>query len=111
MVLLQKLPAHTQVYVDGKLLNLEKAPGRQVVSVLFSTKEGGKRNEMKYFLLWLKCWSARGASPHPAVMGNCPTISRWFYQVDEFLFIFLFLVLLMEMKTRCHSNISSCCLV
>ena len=51
MVLLQKLPAHTQVYVDGKLLNLEKAPGRQVVSVLFSTKEGGKRNEMKYLLL------------------------------------------------------------
>ena len=100
MLLLQKLPAHTQVYVDGKLLNLEKAPGRQVVSVLFSTKEGGKRNEMKYLLLWLKCWSARGAS-----------LSRTFYQVDDFLFIFLLMVLLMEMKTRDHSSISSCCLV
>ena len=111
MILLQKLQAHSQIYVNEKLRNLEKAPGRQVVSVLFSTKEGGKRNEMKYLLLWLKCWSARGASPHPAVMGNCPTISRTFYQVDDFLFIFLLMVLLMEMKTRDHSSISSCCLV
>ena len=47
MILLQKLQAYFQVYVNGKLLNLEKAPGRQVVSILFSTKESEKRNEMK----------------------------------------------------------------
>ena len=46
MILLQKLQAHSQVYVNGKLLNLEKAPGRQVISVLFSTKEEGIWNEM-----------------------------------------------------------------
>ena len=43
------MQAHSQVYVNGKLLNLEKAPGRQVISVLFSTKEEGyemKWNEM-----------------------------------------------------------------
>ena len=34
-------------YVNGKLLNLENALGRQVVSIVFSTKEGGKQNEMK----------------------------------------------------------------
>ena len=48
MILLQKLQAHFQVYVSGKLLNLEKAPGRQVASVFFSTEEGGKRSEMKW---------------------------------------------------------------
>ena len=42
MILLQKLQAHSQIYVNGKLVNLEKAPRRQVVSALFSTKEGGK---------------------------------------------------------------------
>ena len=47
MILLQKLQAHSQVYVNQKLLNLEIAPGRQIVSVFFSTKEGGKQNEMK----------------------------------------------------------------
>ena len=40
------MQAHSQVYVNGKLLNLEKAPGRQVISVLFSTKEEGIWNEM-----------------------------------------------------------------
>ena len=44
MILLQKLQAHSQVHVNGKLLNLEKALGRQVFSVLLSTKEGGKEN-------------------------------------------------------------------
>ena len=44
MILLQKLQAHSQVDVYGKLPNLEKALGRQVVSVLLSTKEGGKEN-------------------------------------------------------------------
>ena len=38
-------------------------------------------------LLWLKSWSARGASNHPALMGNCRTISHTFYSpiypVDE----------------------------
>ena len=42
MILLQKLQAHSQVYVNEKLRNLEKAPGRQVGSVLFSTKESRK---------------------------------------------------------------------
>ena len=42
------MQAHSQVYVNGKLLNLEKAPGRQVISVLFSTKEEGIWNEMKW---------------------------------------------------------------
>ena len=46
MILLQKLQAHSQVYVNRKLLNLEKAPGRQVVAVLLSKKRGGKSNEM-----------------------------------------------------------------
>ena len=45
---IQKLQAHSQNYVNRKLSNLQKAPGRQLVSVLFSTKEGGKRNEMKW---------------------------------------------------------------
>ena len=39
MILLQKLQAHSQVYVDEKLLNFEKSPERQVVSVLFSRKK------------------------------------------------------------------------
>ena len=39
MILLPKLKAYSQVCVNGKLLNLEKAPGRQVVSIVFSTKE------------------------------------------------------------------------
>ena len=47
MILLQKLQAYSQVYVNRKLLNLEKALGRQVVSVLFSTNKVGKQNEMK----------------------------------------------------------------
>ena len=47
MVLLEKYQANTQVYLSGKLLNLEKASGRQVISLLFSAKEGGKRNEVK----------------------------------------------------------------
>ena len=47
MILLQKLQAHSQVYIDGELLNLKKAPGRQVVSILLSTKEGGNRNKME----------------------------------------------------------------
>ena len=42
------MQAHSQVYANGKLLNLEKAPGRQVISVLFSTKEEGIWNEMNW---------------------------------------------------------------
>ena len=30
--------------MNGKLLNLAKAPGMQVVSIVFSTKEGGMEN-------------------------------------------------------------------
>ena len=30
--------------VDGKFLNLEKPPGKQVVSIAFPTKEGGMEN-------------------------------------------------------------------
>ena len=41
---MENLLAHSQIYGNGKFLNIEKAPGRQIVSVL-STKEGG--NEMK----------------------------------------------------------------
>ena len=41
----------------------------------------------KQFCLWLKSRSARGASHHPAFMGNCRTISHKFYSpiypVDE----------------------------
>ena len=44
MILLRKLQAHSQVCVNGKLLNLEKAPGIQVVSIVFSTKQGGMEN-------------------------------------------------------------------
>ena len=47
MIFLQKLQAYSQVYVNGKLFNLEKGLGRQVVSVLLSTNKGGKRNKMK----------------------------------------------------------------
>ena len=49
MILLQKLQAHSQVYVNGKLLNLKKAPGRQVVCFVLH-KEGRKTklNEMKW---------------------------------------------------------------
>ena len=41
------MQVHSQVYINAKLRNLEKAGG-QVVSVLFSTKEGGEWNEMKW---------------------------------------------------------------
>ena len=44
MILLRKLQAHSLICANGKLLNLEKAPGRQVVSIVFSTKEGGMEN-------------------------------------------------------------------
>lgn len=47
MVLFQKLQAYSQVYFNEKLFNLEKAPGRQDNSVLFSKKEGRLRNEME----------------------------------------------------------------
>ena len=47
MILLQKLQAHSQVYISVKLLNFEIAPIREAVSVLLSTKKGGKRNKMK----------------------------------------------------------------
>ena len=43
-----KVASSFLVYVNGKLLNLEKALERQVVSNVFSTKEGGKQNEMKW---------------------------------------------------------------
>ena len=42
MILFQKLKADSQVYVNAKSLNLDKAPGKHVVSLLFSTKKGGK---------------------------------------------------------------------
>ena len=47
---IQNLQAHSQNYVNRKLSNLQKAPGRQLVSVLFSTKGGEsetKWNEME----------------------------------------------------------------
>ena len=44
MISLRKL----QGYVNRKLLNLEKALGRQVFSIVFSTEKGGKQNEMKW---------------------------------------------------------------
>ena len=42
-----KLQAHSQVYTNRKLLNLKKTPGRQVVTVLFSTEKGRKQNKIK----------------------------------------------------------------
>ena len=102
MILLQKLQAHSQVYVNGKLLNLEKAPGRQVFAVLLSKR--GAESEMKCLLLRLKSLSARGASRHPAFMGSCPTLSHrcvnFIILVDEFFFIFSVLVSLKDMRTR-----------
>ena len=38
MILLQKKQAHSQVYVNGKLLNLEKAPRKQVILFFSLTK-------------------------------------------------------------------------
>ena len=35
-------------YVDGKLLNCEKTPGKQVVSIVLSTKEGENQNQMEW---------------------------------------------------------------
>ena len=75
MILLKKLKGHSQLYVNGKLLNLEKAPGRQVVC--FIPHKGGrkmKRNEIKCLLLRIKSLSSRGASRTPDFMGNCPII-------------------------------------
>ena len=46
-VYIAKLQAHSQVYTNRKLLNLKKAPERQVVSVLFSTEKGRKQNKIK----------------------------------------------------------------
>ena len=57
MILLQKLQAHSQVYVDEKLLNFEKSPARQVVSVLFSRKKKAE-NEMKWHELKPKSYQA-----------------------------------------------------
>ena len=48
MILRQKLQVHSQVYLHGKLLNLEKAPGRQVISVLFPKKDDRKWYEMTW---------------------------------------------------------------
>ena len=47
MILFQKLQAYSQVYFNGKLFNLEKTPGRQDNSVLFSKKDDRLRNEME----------------------------------------------------------------
>ena len=47
----------------------------------------GKPTKQFCLLLWLKSRSVRGASHHPAFMGNCRTISHKFYSpiypVDE----------------------------
>ena len=47
----------------------------------------GKPTKQFCLLLWLKSQSVRGASHHPAFMGNCRTISHKFYSpiypVDE----------------------------
>ena len=49
MILLQKLPVHSQVYVNAKLLNLEKGPERQVVRfVLHKRGRKTKGNEMEW---------------------------------------------------------------
>ena len=40
-----------------------------------------KLNVRSWSLLRLKFWSARGASHHPAFMGNCRTISHTFYSL------------------------------
>ena len=85
MILLQKLQVHSKVYVNGKLLNLEKSPGRQVASVFVFHKD----------------------------LSNCPIIvtgASFIYLADEF-YIFSFLMLLKEMRTQGQSKISSCCLV
>ena len=70
MILLQNLQAHSQVYVNGKLLNLEKALRKQVVSVLFSTKESRKWNEMLIASIKIPEREESISS------SNCPTISQ-----------------------------------
>ena len=39
----------------------------------------GKLSKQFFLLLWPKSRSVRGASHHPALMGNCRTISHKFY--------------------------------
>ena len=47
---------------------------------------------MKYLLLRLKSRSARGASRHPAFIGNCPTISHtcWPYLPRRWYLLYIF---------------------
>ena len=50
-------------------------------------KFSGKPTKQFCLLPWLKSQSTRGASQHPAFMGNCQTVSHKFYSpmypVDE----------------------------
>ena len=108
MILLQNLQAHSQVYVNGKLLNLEKLLESKLF--LFCSPQRRAENEMKCLLLQLKSLSAKRASRHPTaqLLVKCVSLT---YLVDKFFFIFLFLVLLKEMRSRGQLKISSCCLV
>ena len=56
-------------------------------------------------LLWLKSWNARGASHHPAFIGNCPTISHTFFSLTYPVYEFY----LKEMRTWGQPKISSNC--
>ena len=91
MILLQ---VHFQVYVNGKLLNLEKATRRQVVSISSSTKEGGIPNDMNETLIALA--NILSARKHLAIhllwaISQLLVIRvSLIYLVDEFFFIFSF---------------------
>ena len=53
-------------------------------------------------MLWLKTWSARGASNHLAFMGKWPTVISLIHPKDEFELSFK------EMRILGQSKISSC---
>ena len=53
-------------------------------------------------MLWLKTWSARGASNHLAFMGKWPTVISLIHPKDEFELSFK------EMRMWSQSKVSSC---
>ena len=56
------------VQIHWRLGSLEKSPHESGLGYLLCS--------ISCLLLWLKSWSARGASRHPTFMGNLPTISH-----------------------------------
>ena len=61
----------------------------------------------RYLVLRLKFSSAKGASFHPAFIGNCPTISHmfWPYMTSRWVLLFV-LMLLKKMRTLGESEVS-----